>query len=295
MDILWLDEPDCQQLGLVGGKTANLSRLAAGYPVPPGFCLTTLAFEKARKAGGAERITGIPPSIEQQIASAYARLAERCQIDQPAVAVRSSAVDEDGLTASFAGQHETFLNVAGTDAVIDAVSRCWSSVWSERAIAYRQQRGMPGDQVQLAVLVQRLIESDVSAVVFSANPITSDRDEIVINATWGLGESLVAGLVTPDTYLVTKRNLAIRERRIAAKERMTVPTADGTDEVPVPRFLREQPAMNDDEIRGTAALARDLEAAMRWPVDIECAYKDGQLYLLQCRPITTLEPIPATS
>jgi phosphoenolpyruvate synthase/pyruvate phosphate dikinase len=204
------------------------------------------------------------------------------------VAVRSSAVDEDGATASFAGQHETYLNIVGADAIIQAVTRCWESARSERALEYRRKQGLSVERLQLAVLVQQLVASDVSAVVFTANPITGSRAEIMINASWGLGESIVGGTVTPDTLIVRKSDLAITSRTIADKQRMTISVPGGTSEVDVPRFLRGQTSLSDEQAIEMAQLALTLEATMNRPVDIECAYAGGKLYLLQCRPITTL-------
>jgi len=141
---------------------------------------------------------------------------------------------------------------------------------------------------QIAVFVQQLVASDVSAVLFSANPVTGSRDEIMINASWGLGESIVGGTVTPDTFIVRKSDLAITSRTITDKQRMTVATSGGTHEVDVPRFLRNTTSLNDEQVIEMANLALTLETTMEYPVDVECAYAEGKLYLLQCRPITTL-------
>ena len=204
-------------------------------------------------------------------------------------AVRSSAVDEDGATASFAGQHETYLNIVGADAIIQAVTHCWESARSDHALDYRRQQGLSIEHPQIAVLVQQLVAADVAAVVFSANPITGNRDEVMINASWGLGESIVGGTVTPDTFIVRKSDLEIIQRVIADKQRMTVSAPGGTHEVEVPRFLRNTTSLNDEQVIEMARLAITLEATMEHPVDVECAYANGELYLLQCRPITTLK------
>jgi pyruvate,water dikinase len=219
---------------------------------------------------------------------AYQDLARRCGVADPAVAVRSSAVDEDSAGASFAGQHETFLNVAGARAVAAAVVRCWQSLRSSRALEYRRQHGVYLEGACLAVLVQEFIPADVSAVVFSVNPVTSGLDEVMINASWGLGETVVGGTVTPDSYLVHKATLKVVERQISDKRRMAVPASEGAEEVDVPRFLRTRPALEDSQVVELAELAVALESAMGWPVDLECSYHAGQLYLLQCRPVTTL-------
>jgi pyruvate,water dikinase len=211
------------------------------------------------------------------------------------VAVRSSALDEDGDLTSFAGQHETELNLVGIDAVLGAVARCWASARNERALAYRRQQGLETAGVRLAVLVQQLVLADASAVVFSANPITGNREEVVVTASWGLGESVVSGTVSPDTWVVRKADLAVKEERIGAKERMTLAVPEGTREVAVPRLLRERASLSGDRVAELAGLAVGLEEEMGRPVDIEAAFAGGLLYLLQCRPITTLgEPAPET-
>lgn len=293
-EVLWLGESLCHDRALVGGKAAQLSRFAASFRVPPGFCLTSAAFARAHVSENGGAIGGNPPGILPlalftKLTAAYQALADRSGLEAPPVAVRSSAVDEDGGAASFAGQHETCLNIAGIDAVARAVARCWASFYSERALTYRRQQGLSVDTVQLAVLIQHLVVADVSAVVFSANLITGNRDEIVINATWGLGESLVSGTVTPDTYLVRKGDLSVTGRQIGDKQRMTVAIPEGAREVDVPRILRRQPALDDAQAVEMAHLARSLEEAMGYPVDVECAFSGGRLYLLQCRPITTLQ------
>lgn len=223
----------------------------------------------------------MPPAVLEGLAEAYGKL------DGARVAVRSSAVDEDGAGASFAGQHESYLNVAGLNAVAAAVARCWQSARAPRALEYRRRQGL-SPEVRLAVLVQRLVGADVSAVVFSADPVTGSREEILINASWGLGESIVGGTVTPDAYAVRKTDLALVSCRISEKRRMTVPVAGGTREVEVPRFLREQPSLEEEQVLEVARLALELEEEMGWPVDVECAYGAGALYLLQCRPVTAL-------
>jgi len=285
MEILWLDHPQCQDVRQVGGKVANLSRLAANHRVPLGFCLTTHAFAQWPVAG----VDGaIPAVMFDRVTAAYADLAARSQVDAPRVAVRSSAVDEDGQGASFAGQFETYLNIVGAPAVVQAVQHCWASAHNPRVQAYRAQQEQADTPVQLAVLVQQLVVADCAAIVFSANPLTGNRDEIVINVSWGLGESIVGGTVTPDTVVLRKTDLSLTDRTIADKRRMTILAATGAQEVAVPRPMRSQPAVTEEQAKEMADLARTLEQTMGWPVDVECAYANGALYLLQCRPITTL-------
>ncbi len=279
MNLLWLGDPKSFDVALVGGKAANLSRLARMYHrVPDGFSLPVTVMDEAH-----------PLDLRDEITTAISDLMACHSLPDFIAAVRSSAVDEDGAAASFAGQHETYLNIVGADAIIEAVARCWESARSERALEYRRQQGLSVERLQLAVLVQQLVASDVSAVVFSANPITGSRDEVMINASWGLGESIVGGTVTPDTFIVRKSDLAVKDRAIANKQRMTVSAPGGTREVDVPRFLRNEASLSDEQAVEMAQLALSLEATMGHAVDVECAYANGQLYLLQCRPITTLK------
>ena len=159
-------------------------------------------------------------------------------------------------------------------------------------VAYRQRQGLATTAMQMAVLVQQLIPADSAAVVFSANPVTGNQAELVINASWGLGESIVSGAVTPDSWVVRKGDLTAVAVRLADKQTMTVPTPGGTGQRPVPRWLRTQPSLTLDQCLELAQLAVHLERTMGWPVDLECVYRGGLLYLLQCRPITALHAVP---
>jgi pyruvate, water dikinase len=276
--LLWLGDPKSFDVALVGGKAANLSRLARMYHrVPDGFSLPVTVMNEVH-----------PSDLRSEITAAISDLMACHSLPDFIAAVRSSAVDEDGATASFAGQHETYLNIVGADAIIQAVTRCWESARSEHALYYRRQQGLSVERPQIAVLVQQLVAADVAAVVFSANPITGNREEVMINASWGLGESIVGGTVTPDTFIVRKSDLAVTQRIIADKQYMTVSVPGGTLEVDVPRFLRNSSSLNDEQVIEMAKLALTLESTMEYPVDVECAYAGDELYLLQCRPITTL-------
>ena len=226
-----------------------------------------------------------------QVAEAYGRLAKCAGATDPAVAVRSSAIGEDGAGASFAGQHDTYLNVSGAADVAGAVVRCWHSLHTGHARTYRASQGLDADGLQMPVLVQRLIPADRAMVAFSANPVTGDRTEVVINANWGLGESIVSGAVVPDTYVVRKLDMAIGARDVQYKGHMTVLEPGGTRLTQVPEALRSAPVLWDEDVAEVASLASSLEEALGWPVDIECAYADGDLYLLQCRPITGLPQV----
>ena len=277
--IRWLGDEDCHESIVVGGKAANLSQLASLHRVPPGFAMPAIQVNAGEP---------LPEQIIASLREAYRMLAERTAEAAPSVAVRSSAIDEDTAGASFAGQHDTYLNVVGEDAVVDAVGRCSQSARSPEALAYRKQQGLSQEDVRIAVLVQQLVASDISAVVFSANPLTNSPDEIVINSSWGLGESIVGGTVTPDTYIVRKSDLSLISRQIATKALMTVIVPGGTEEVAVPRLLSDKPSLDDVQAAEMAKLAMMLEENTGWPVDIECSFASGDLHLLQCRPITTL-------
>jgi len=275
--IRWLGEADCCDPAQVGGKAGNLSRLARIYPVPPGFCLTADVLVQHRQA-----------DYRESLLRAYAKLEDIVGQAEPGVAVRSSGIDEDGQSASFAGQYETFLNVQGPGAVLAAVERCLHSGFASRVLEYRLQNDLNSADNRLAVLVQQLVPADVSAVIFSANPINGRRDEIVITASWGLGESVVGGTVTPDTYIVRRSSEMSITAQISDKARMTVPTPTGTREVPVPRLLRKERTLTDAQLVEMAQMANALENEMGYAVDLECAWHRGKLFLLQCRPITTL-------
>jgi len=286
LEIVWLDHPWSRDVKKVGGKGASLGRLADGYTVPPAFNLTVDAFDRW---GECRRNNDDPPGdMVVAIAEAYDRLGVLCGTDDPAVAVRSSAVDEDGSDNSFAGQHDTFLNVRGGDAVARAVVRCWASLDGEVAIDYRRQSGLTVDDARMAVVVQQMVPADISGVAFSVNPVAGKLDEVVINSNWGLGESVVSGTVTPDTYTVEKSGGSIISAQIVNKAKMTVSRGAGAEEVDVPGIMRDQPSMSDAQVLEVTRLAESLEQRERHPVDVEWAFFKDTLYLLQCRPITTL-------
>ena len=274
-EVLWLGQARAADAALTGGKAANLSRLAGAHRVPPGFVVSVPATTLDRHA----RAT---------VMAAYRRLGEVTAIADPPVAVRSSAVDEDGDEASFAGQHDTYLNVSGAEQVWWAISRCLASFGADRAVAYRRDHGLRPAPGRVAVLVQWLVAADAAGVVFSANPVTGARDEVVVNASWGLGESVVSGTVTPDAIVLGRHDLRVRAHAVADKRRMTVPVAGGTREVTVPGRLARLPAVDESQARAAAQLALALEREMGWPVDLELAWAGPDLFLLQCRPITTL-------
>jgi phosphoenolpyruvate synthase/pyruvate phosphate dikinase len=269
MQVAWLGEPASLDATTVGGKTANLGRLATSFRVPPGFCLDVRAFDELRPAVDGD--AGARARLRELVAASYADLARRVGEPEPRVAVRSSAIGEDSGDASFAGQHETVLDVGGVDAIVDALLECWRSVSSERVAAYRRERGIAGTP-RMAVLVQLMVPADVSAIAFSADPVSGARDVVVVNAAKGLGDAIASGTITPDSYMVRKSDMTIASRI----------EADGA-------------ALPDSDIAAIARLAVQLETVMGGPVDIECALRGRELHVLQCRPITTLvEEFPVT-
>jgi len=271
-----LGSPPCDDARAVGAKAANLSRLAQRRRVPAGFAIPA-----------ADLAAGLTPELRLALSEAYRALGAALGETDPLVAVRSSALDEDGSASSFAGQHATVLGVRGNAALEAAVVACIESARAPAALAYRRARGLEETDVQMAVLVQQLIEADVSAVAFSRNPVTGNPDEVVINASWGLGEPIVSGTVTPDTYVVDAVEFSPISRAVADKRTMAVVGEGALAYLDVPADRRSAPALTDAQLAAIARLACSLEASMGWPTDIECAYRDGELYLLQCRPITT--------
>jgi phosphohistidine swiveling domain-containing protein len=300
-------------LDLVGGKGASLARLAqADLPVPGGFHVTTAAYraiveendlQPAILAALANAVIArpstleaasreirqcfaeadIPPAVASAIAHAYASLPGV----NPAVAVRSSATAEDLPEASFAGQQDTFLNVKGTEAVLEAARNCWSSLWTARAIGYRMRQGINPETVQLAIVVQLLVAAEVAGILFTSDPMTGDPDDALITSAWGLGESIVSGLVTPDTYAVAKSTGKVIRREIADKQVMTTRIDGGTREQPVSDDLRRAPTLDDAMAAELVRYGVQIEALYGRPMDIEWVLSDGALAIVQARPITT--------
>lgn len=283
--LIWLGQEEAHKSSVVGAKAANLSRLANQYPVPSGCCLTTIAFEEWVAEGQPDRL---PAKVHTALVQACQQLSGDGQASEPC-AVRSSAVDEDGHTASFAGQYESYLNVVGGTALHTAVLQCYQSAYTERVQAYYRHHSRTLQGIRLAVFIQKLIAADISFIAFGMNPVSGDHTEIVINATWGLGPSLVNGTVTPDSHIVNKADFSVNRQDIGTKQCMTIMIpGGGIQEVAVPRLMRHQPVLKDSQVLEIARLTRALETDMGWAVDIEGAYKAEALYVLQCRPITTL-------
>ncbi|MBI2906987.1 MAG: phosphoenolpyruvate synthase [Chloroflexi bacterium] len=304
---------DRSSLALTGGKAANLGELMrAGFNVPDGFCVTTEAYklvagsqgigsrlpdllaglEKAGDSAGAairELLcqAAIPNDIRREVVAAYQPLAAY------PVAVRSSATAEDLPEASFAGQQETYLDILGEEALLEALRRCWASLWTDRAIAYRQRHGIPQTSVSLAVVVQRMVAAEAGGVMFTANPVSGKRTEVTIEASLGLGDAVVSGLVSPDSYVVEKRTLSLISREVSAKTVQVTPVpGGGTAKVEVPDDASSVEALPDDAIIELARLGLKIEEHFGWPQDVEWAFSGGELYFVQSRPITSLYPAP---
>jgi rifampicin phosphotransferase len=293
------DEIGRGDVDVAGGKGANLGELVrGGFPVPPGFVLTTEAYRRfvdeagigaeilaLASDGGAEPIRALfsAGALPAEMAGEITAMA---QVLGGAVAVRSSATAEDLEGASFAGQQDTYLNVRGPDALLAAVRDCWASLWTERAIAYRARRGIAPSSVALAVVVQRMVEADAAGVMFTANPANGRRDEIAISAAWGLGESVVGGSVTTDDLVVGQGR--VLSRTTADKAVMTVYAGAGTEERPVPVPQRAQLVLDDAAAVELAAIGARIEKHFGSPQDIEWARADGTFAIVQARPITAL-------
>ncbi|KYK34472.1 MAG: hypothetical protein AYK19_12105 [Theionarchaea archaeon DG-70-1] len=296
-----------------GGKGANLGEMIqAGLPVPHGFVVLTSAYHDFVKTNrlqeeidqivehlraddmtalqeASEAITElfeqsiIPDTIVSEITSLYE------QLEGEPVAVRSSATAEDLPGTSFAGQYNTYLNVTGPDDVCKAVRRCWASLWNARAISYRLTQGIPHD-VAFAVIVQEFIDGEKAGILFTANPVNGRRDQMVINASWGLGEAIVSGTVSPDQWVVEKSG-TIAETHISKKEVMTVRKKGGTSTVETPQDLQEAPVLTQTDILALSSLAQKTESYFNSPQDIEWVFDQGKFYLVQTRPITSLFPV----
>jgi pyruvate,water dikinase len=232
----------------------------------------------------------LPAALAAALAEGFAALQARAG-DDVALAVRSSATTEDGAEHSFAGQHDTILGVRTLPDLEGAVRQCWASLWSERAVSYRQAN-LPDAAPCMAVVVQQMIRSDVSFVAFTEDPVGERRDHVVISASWGLGEALVSGLVTPDHVTVAPDG-QVAEYVIGDKHLMIIPDASGsgTREAPVPRLMRTLPALTPEQAAAIAALVRSLAARLGYAADLEGAIAGGSIVLFQARPITTLEDL----
>jgi pyruvate,water dikinase len=318
--LAWKADPEvATDAAVVGGKGASLGELArAGVAVPPGFVVTTDAFAAALEVidpAGAQRASvesvpaedlaaiaraaaglrsrivtaPLPASVASAISSWYASLGEDAD-----VAVRSSATMEDSSAASFAGLQDTYLGVAGLPSVLEHVRRCWASLYNDESVAYRRRLRMPERDLAMAVVVQRMVRPRAAGVMFTRSPVSGDRSVVAIEGTWGLGSALVAGDVTPDSFVISKITGEITGRRVSPKERLHsfIPNGRGVTVTGTPADLRDRPCLTDDEIRALAAAARQVEAHYGVPQDIEWALLDeaapaaDRVVLLQSRPET---------
>ncbi|MPZ97344.1 MAG: hypothetical protein GEU96_21120 [Propionibacteriales bacterium] len=291
-------------LDRAGGKGANLGGLVrAGFPVPPGFVVTTAAYDLLLERDGlAERIddllaagepdairaaitaTAVPSEVADAVLDAYRELG------RGAVAVRSSATAEDLPEAAFAGQQDTYLNVVGDRALLGAVRDCWASLWTQRAVAYRARRQLAPTAARIAVVVQAMVPADTAGVLFTANPVTGARDEIVVDAGIGLGEAVVSGLVTPDHFLLDKRSGRIKQWRPGRREvTIRARVGGGTEHIVGGAAQR---SCSDTQLRRLAWLGRAIEQHFGTPQDIEWAYAGATASIVQARPITALPPPP---
>jgi pyruvate,water dikinase len=315
-----LRDLDGNSLALAGGKAAHLGELIRrGFAVPDGFCVTTAAYAQVAAAAGIDPLlaelaglaaeatarqahlagqiraallrTPLPGDLEAALTRAYETLSGTPAVP---VAVRSSATAEDLPGASFAGQQETYLNVVGSAAVLEAVRRSFASLWTDRAVSYRAARGIDPRTVRLAAVVQRMVEAQVAGVLFTANPLTGKRDQAVLDANPGLGEAVVAGLTDPDHFVVDTPTGAIVERRLGGKQIAIRSRANGGTEQVTRAGAPEGACLTDDQVRTLAALGARVAAQAGVPQDIEWAIDPaGRVWLLQTRPITTLFPLPA--
>jgi pyruvate, water dikinase len=328
--VCWLDGYDPAQRARLGGKNASLGEmLAAGLPVPPGFAVTVDAYHTVRgHAEVRQAVTGLlgevdladPAALEElsaairrrieqvplddavaaDVASAYTELCERCQLDAVPVAVRSSATSEDLPDASFAGEHDTYLWVRGADEVLGHLTRCWSSLFTARAIAYRRERGYDHDVVAMSVGIQKMVRPTASGVAFTLNPRDGDRSQVAVEAAWGFGEGIVSGEVTPDSFLVDKVLGEIVQRTISDKAvEYRLGDGDRVERVAVDEARRTAPSLTDDQVKAVARLARRAERHYQCPQDVEWALDadlppDQAVTLLQARPETVWSRKAAT-
>ncbi|MDH5266535.1 MAG: phosphoenolpyruvate synthase [Candidatus Bathyarchaeota archaeon] len=332
---LWFEDLRKEDISIVGGKCANLGEmLQAGIPVPPGFAITAQAYEKfITETGIAKKIykiiektvtdindphqyekaskeirqliksTPILPQIEKAIKNAYDELGKRTKSSRVFVAVRSSATAEDLPDASFAGQQETYLNVKGAKELVEKTVRCWSSLFTPRAIFYRAQKGFEHEQVLISVAVQKMVDAKVAGVTFTINPVTGEPNQIVIESTWGLGESVVSGAITPDNYITDKNTLEIISKKIAKKavEYVRDSKTGKTIHHNVPIERQGQPSLTDEEIVKLTELANRIEKHydgkpqdIEWAIDRHLAFPEN-IFIVQSRPETvwSLKMVPS--
>jgi len=324
--IAWFRELGKDSIPIAGGKGANLGEMfKSGFPVPPGFVVTAQAyFEFIRSAGIAGEIVRkidaidventeqlqdtsqeireliieapMDRKLKDDIRKSYLALDEKkiLNLSTPQecfVAVRSSATAEDLPEASFAGQQETFLNIRGANEVVDAVKRCWASLFTARAVYYRKKQGFSTEKVGIAVVVQKMVNSSASGIMFTADPSTGDLGKIMIEAVYGLGEAIVSGSITPDTYVVSKEGLKIEDKKIVKQEWLLKRGMQGSSKDVVSLDLQSEQKITDKEIAELARLGQMSENHYGKPQDMEFAIEKGKIYIVQTRPITTISAV----
>lgn len=303
----WLDKAEVDR-SIAGGKGASLSRLVSlGARVPKACVITTAAYRKVAASlhlpprtadvrpddlpsirsviGGAP----LPEAVSGAIARIY-QVFERVPGAHVSLAVRSSATAEDSASFSFAGLHDTVLGVRSHTGLEAAIRQCWGSLWSDRAVEYRKAAGLDTEDCEIAVVVQQMVRPDVSFVLFTVNPVGDQADEALISASWGLGEAVVSGMVTPD-HIVVGPDGRVRRYDIGTKAQMMIveaPPGEGTRQVTVPRVLQQMPVMTEEQASDIVVIGRALAGRLGYPADIEGGIVDGLVYFFQARPITTL-------
>ncbi|MCI0769642.1 MAG: hypothetical protein J4N83_05145 [Chloroflexi bacterium] len=321
--VRWFEDICKDDVAEAGGKGANLGEMTRqGVPVPPGFVVTSRAYFDFLAGAGlrpviSEAISSVDASDPAALGEASSRIKEAIQsaampssliaaiqeayrrLGGGFVAVRSSATAEDLPKASFAGQHSTYLNVQGQEAVIDAVKACWASLFEAHAMFYREEKGFDHLGVGIAVPVQRMVDADVAGVMFTCEPVSNDPSKLFIEAVYGLGEALVSGQLSPDTYVVDKANMRLERVSVARQEwRMArgaggdAPHEGANRQVAVPPEQAGQQKLDEASIMALVEFGKKLEAHYNHPQDIEWAVEDGTLYLLQTRAITTAASLP---
>lgn len=299
MFTVFLREANKESILQVGSKALYLAKIInEGVTIPDGFVLKADALNKFMTANSLYNALSdeqfmekflnapIPEELEQEIITSYIKLKELTGSEDLAVAVRSSSSAEDLEDASFAGQYDTILNVRDEEQLLHAVKECWASVFSEHVRDYAAQKEISLEDFPMGILVQQMVYPDVAGVIFSINPITENNDEIIINASYGLGESIVSGIVTPDTFIVNKQTKAIM-KDLGLKEVKVLPFENKIIEVETTQEESDVFCLDDASILALESVTNTLEEFYAFPVDIEFAIKDGKPYILQSRPITT--------
>jgi len=316
-NILWFRDVSKDDTAIVGGKGANLGELTkAGLPVPPGFIVTAQAYfnflesadidltiedslknidveNSAKLNKAASQIQkeilnhSMPLALAKEISNAYQKLYTTSSSNF-FVAVRSSATAEDLPTASFAGQQKTFLNISGAEEVIKAVRLCWASLFLPRAIYYRQINKFDHLKVGIAVPIQKMIQSEKSGIMFTVDPVTSDKEKIVIEAGWGLGEAIVSGSVTPDRYVVNKQDLKILIKEINKQDWKITKVGKENKHISLNKQDQEAQKLTEEEIENLAQFGKQIEDHYKFPQDTEWAIESGKIYFVQSRPVTTI-------